>query len=90
MWEGAGDKNTGIFTTDGPCNVVYSRTRDATEYGDMGILSIMVMPHNGDFPVETFMASDQSTSASSVIYESGTFYLKIRSANCNWTVVAIE
>ena len=85
-WEGSGIKDTEPFTiAENQWRIKYSITGD-----EFGLLQIFVYKIGNDFPVATVANIMGTASDTSYVYKNGEFYLKINSANTNWSIIVEE
>ena len=87
-WTGNGIKTTETFTISGaPWVISWSNNPQIMGGESVGMLQIMVYDtENPDFPITLAANTNEKGSATSYIYETGTFYLTINAANTEWTV----
>jgi len=84
-WEGTGIKNTEPFTITGDQWRINWSNKDTTGFGG-SMLQIAVYKPGSDFPIAMAANAQGTASDTSYVYESGTFYLNVNSANGNWEI----
>lgn len=87
-WSGSGIKNTEPFEITGNQWRVKWQNKGG-EFGG-GILQIFVYKVGSESPEELLANTTEITSDTSYIYEGGTFYLNVNSANTNWSITVEE
>lgn len=83
-WQGSGIKKTEPF------DIASDKWRITHSNTGGGILQIMVEKPGSNMPADIAANTQNAGTDTSYIYQQGTFYLSINSANTNWTIKVEE
>ena len=86
-WQGTGAKSTGVFRATAPWRIEWQAT------GGLGIIQVWVYESGAELPTDLVVnerTSGARKQGETFVHAGGQFYLNISSANCKWSVRAIQ